>query len=121
MVEKPLSSYGEQMNRLETSSGNQHPSESKVMAKHNVPEYRHVVEDMLQGKRTKNRFQEPVEVGDTVVFFSARPLYPPHDALENTPDDNPIIAVVHVSKVESGPGNGYPYFIHWDALSSASY
>ncbi len=91
------------------------------MANHRVPEHRQVVEQMLQGKRQKNRFQKPVEVGDTVLFFSARPVFPPHDALENAADDNPIIAVVHVSKVEEGPGHGYPHFIHWDALASADY
>jgi len=88
------------------------------MANHKVPEHRQVVEDILQGKRKKNRFQKPVEVGDTVQFFSAPPVFHPHDALEDFPDDNPISAVVHVSKVEAGPGDGYPYFIHWDALAS---
>ncbi len=72
------------------------------MATHRIPEYRQIVEEMLQGKRTKNRFPEPVEVGDTVLFYSARPVSPPHDALQNAMDDNPITVDVHVNKVEPG-------------------
>ena len=91
------------------------------MANHRVPEYREVVGKILQGKLMKNRFQKPVEVGDTVQFFSTPPIFPPHDALEDFPDANPISAVVHVSKVEEGHGHGYPYFIHWDAPAAAGY
>jgi hypothetical protein len=91
------------------------------MNTYKVAEYRQVVEEMIQGKRQRNRFREPIEVGDTVVFFSARPVCPPHDALEHAADNNPLIAVVHVSKVETGPDSNYPYFIHWDAVTTASF
>jgi hypothetical protein len=67
----------------------------------------------------KNCFHKPVEVGDTVQFFSAPPIFPPHDALEDFPDANSISAVVQVSKVEAGPGHGFPWLIHWDAPASA--
>ena len=90
------------------------------MATYKIPEYRHIVEEMVEGKRRKNRFREPAEVGDTVQFFSARPVCLPPDALEDTPDANPISVVVHVSKVGAGPSDDYPYFIYWDMSFSSS-
>jgi hypothetical protein len=90
------------------------------MANHKVPEYREVVQEILHGKRKKNRFREPIEVGDTVLFFSARPVFPPHDALEDVADDNPIYATVRVIKVETGPDDRYPYFISWDIATASA-
>lgn len=91
------------------------------MADYTFPEYRQVVEEIVKGTRTRNRVPQRVELGNTVTFFSARPVNPPHDAHESTPDDNPISVVVHVSKVDTGPSLQHPYFIEWDALSTASH
>ena len=91
------------------------------MASHRIPEYRQVVDEIIKRTRLKNRFRQPVDVGDTVLFYSARPVCPPHDALEDATDENPIIAVVNVTKVEPGPDANYPYFIQWDAVTTASY
>jgi|GEM_PF-6474627 len=90
------------------------------MAYHEFPEYRQIVEEIPQGKRTQRFVSKQVAVGDTVEFFSAPLYYPPHEALSDEPEENSISAVVQVSKVEraaevaTGPAeHGKPWLIHF--------
>lgn len=87
----------------------------------------------------------PTNMGDEVSFLSRRPIREvnPHPpvlvpirtiqgvrmpiGLPSRPPNvrvalnNPIIAVVHVSKVDTGPSPQHPYFIQWDAVSTAGW
>ncbi len=89
------------------------------MAYHKFPKHRHIVEEIQQGKRKQSDISKLVEIADTVEFFSAAPIFHPFPALEDVPEENSISAVVQVSKVEAGPGHGFPWLIHWDAPASA--
>jgi len=82
------------------------------MAYHEFSKHRHIVEEIQQGKRKQSDISKLVEIGDTVEFVSAPPLSP-HEALD-FPDENSIRASVVVSKVEAGPGKGFPWLIHWN-------
>ena len=88
------------------------------MGTHEFSKPREIVEKIQQGKQWQIAIPKLVAVGDTVEFVSAQPLLLPHEALD-FPDENSIIAVVQVSKVEPGPGHGFPWLIHWDAPASA--
>ena len=97
-----------------------YPSESKVMAYYEFPEYRQIVEEIQQGKQWQRSISKLVAVGDTVEFFSASLHNPPHEGLNDVPEENSIRASVVVSKVEAGSSDhGKPWLIHWDAPASA--
>jgi hypothetical protein len=82
------------------------------MAYHEFSEPREIVEKIQQRKLKQIAIPKLVAVGDTVEFISAPPLLLPHEALD-FPDENSIRASVVVSKVEPGPGHGFPWLIHW--------
>ena len=88
------------------------------MGTHEFSKPSEIVEEIQQGKRKQSDISNLVAVGDTVEFFSADPIVHPLPALD-FPDENSIRASVVVSKVEPGPGHGFPWLIHWDTPASA--
>lgn len=72
-----------------------------MATKHRVFEHPQVIEEIISGKRVRHRFDDPVEVGDTVRFTSVC-------------GSEGIRAFIHVSHVEVGPDEQTPYLICWN-------
>ena len=74
--------------------------------------FRHVVESVRTGQ-TIGSNQCRSQAGDLFMLVSGRPLG--FTMSQQQPDDNPIRAVVEVSKVEDGPAP-FKHFVRWDRL-----
>lgn len=86
-------------------------------------EIRRIVEEILNGTRTSNRFWENSHegipsIGDKVLFYSCPPVPGMPDIPERIPDSHPLAVVVRVSSVQKVnytlPGPAYIYNIYWD-------
>ncbi len=76
--------------------------------------FRKVVESVRRGETDRFATNVAARPGDLLMLVSGRHDRP-HNFVERQPDENPILAVVEVSKVEAGPP-GSQYFIRWERL-----
>jgi hypothetical protein len=76
--------------------------------------FRNAVENVRRGETNRFATNSAARPGDLLMLVSGR-----HQGIfnvvERQPDENPIRAVVEVSKVEAGPP-GFQHFIRWDRL-----
>lgn len=76
--------------------------------------FRTVVESIRKGQTDRFATDITAEPGELLLLVSGRP-HGVFDYVEDQPDDNPIRAVVEISKVEEGPSPP-KYFVRWGRL-----
>lgn len=76
--------------------------------------FRNVVESVRRGETNQFATNVAAKPGDLLMLVSGRHTIF-HNIIEQQPDENPIRAVVEVSKVEAGPP-GFQHFIRWEHL-----
>jgi hypothetical protein len=91
------------------------------MPRFSRPLRRDTVQGILDGTIKECPVPDQPAVGDTVTFFSARPIPGIPDATEDVAEPNAITAHVHVSEVKPGPNMVLPWLVRWDAYGSAGW
>jgi hypothetical protein len=76
--------------------------------------FRSVVDSVRRGETDQFATNMAAKQGDLFLLVSAR-HYGPHNIVEQQPDENPIRAVVEISKVEDGP-SPFRHFVRWNRL-----
>ena len=76
--------------------------------------FRNVVESVRTGQTMRLPTNVAAKPGDIFMLVSAHP-HGIHNVVEQQADENPIRAVIEVSKVEDGPGD-FKHFLRWDRL-----